>query len=319
MPKPRGNNMRSKHMIVGLTVIILGTVVFLCDAVTQTPTKPSLVKDMYPGLAAGALRSAKLSILPSGVLLRSGDLEIMQKDVDSDIAKAPAEVRSHLKNNAFFMLENRATGDLLAAEAKAWAAKKGREVGGDRDELLKTYFDDFIASLAVSDDEARAFYDANKDMMSGATFDQVQTELKDYLLNEKRQQAVDAHIATIAERTLVEVNKAWTARQYALAMNNIVDKARKSGKPTMVDFGADKCLPCDMMVPVLDSLKKEYAGKMSVLFVHVRKEPVLAARYGVQAIPVQVFFDKSGSEVFRHEGFFPKEQIVAKLAEMGVK
>jgi len=311
--------MRSKHMIVGLTVIILGTVVFLCDAVTQTPTKPSLVKDMYPGLAAGALRSAKLSILPSGVLLRSGDLKIMQKDVDSDIAKSPAEVRSHLKNNAFFVLENRAIGNLLAAEAKAWAMKKGRQVGTDKNELLKAYFDDFVARLAVSDDEAKAFYDANKDMMSGATFDQVQTELKDYLLNEKRQQAVDAHIVTIGERTLVEVNKAWVARQYALAMNNIVDKARRSGKPTMVDFGADGCRPCDLMTPILSALKKDYAGKANVLFVHVRKEPVLGARFGIQVIPVQVFFDKSGSEVFRHEGFFPKEQILAKLAEMGVK
>lgn len=309
--------MNSKRATAILIVVFLGA--SLGIAVAQTPTKPSLVKDMYPGLAAGALRSAKLSILPSGVLLRSGDLQIMQKDVDSDTAKSPAEVRSHLKNNAFFMLESRATGDLLAAEAKAWAAQKGREVGADRNELLKAYFEDLTANLAVTDDEVRAFYDANKDMMSGATFDQVKGELKDYLLNEKRQQAVDAHVATIADRTLVEVNKAWVARQYALAMNNIVDKARKSGKPTMVDFGADGCRPCDMMTPILSSVKKDYAGKANVIFVHVRKEPILGARYGIQVIPVQVFFDKSGSEVFRHEGFFPKDQIVAKLAEMGVK
>ena len=293
---------------------------FCLASLAQSPVPVEQdVANAYPGLASGALTSAKLSILPSGVLLRSGDLEIMQKDVDSDIAKSPAEVRSHLKNNAFFMLESRATGDLLAAEAKAWATQKGREVGGDRNELLKAYFEDLTAKLAVSDDEARAFYDANKDMMSGATFDQVKGELKDYLLNEKRQQAVDAHVATIADRTLVEVNKAWVARQYALAMNNIVDKARKSGKPTMVDFGADGCRPCDMMTPILSSVKKDYAGKANVIFVHVRKEPILGARYGIQVIPVQVFFDKSGSEVFRHEGFFPKDQIVAKLAEMGVK
>jgi len=61
------------------------------------------------------------------------------------------------------------------------------------------------------------------------------------------------------------------------------------------------------------------AGHPNVLFVHVREEQVLAARYGVQSIPVQVFFDKDGREVFRHVGFFPQEELEKKLAEMGVK
>jgi thioredoxin 1 len=45
----------------------------------------------------------------------------------------------------------------------------------------------------------------------------------------------------------------------------------------------------------------------------------LAARYGIQSIPVQIFFDKDGKEVFRHVGVFPQEEIEKKLAEMGVK
>ncbi|MDD3805423.1 MAG: thioredoxin domain-containing protein, partial [bacterium] len=69
----------------------------------------------------------------------------------------------------------------------------------------------------------------------------------------------------------------------------------------------------------LESVKTEYAGKLNVLFVHVRKEQILAARYGIESIPVQVFFDKDGKEIFRHTGFFPREQIVSKLAEIGVK
>jgi thioredoxin 1 len=87
----------------------------------------------------------------------------------------------------------------------------------------------------------------------------------------------------------------------------------------MVDFGADGCRPCDMLKPILESLKTDYDGKANILFVHVRDEQVLATRYGIDMIPVQIFFDKDGNEVFRHVGFWPKDQIVAKFVEMGVK
>ena len=107
--------------------------------------------------------------------------------------------------------------------------------------------------------------------------------------------------------------------QAALAKDNLVDKARASGLPSMVDFGASGCQPCEMMAPILETLKKKYAGKVNVEFVHVRDEQVLASRYGIQSIPVQVFFDKDGKEVFRHVGFFPQDEIEKKLAEMGVK
>lgn len=40
-------------------------------------------------------------------------------------------------------------------------------------------------------------------------------------------------------------------------------------------------------------------------------------RYGIDAIPTQIFFDKEGKEVFRHTGFFPQEQIEKKLSELG--
>jgi thioredoxin 1 len=74
-----------------------------------------------------------------------------------------------------------------------------------------------------------------------------------------------------------------------------------------------------MMTPVLADLKKKFAGKVNVLFVHVREEEVLAARYAVQSIPVQVFFDKNGKEVIRHTGFFAQAEIEKKLTGMGVK
>ena len=70
---------------------------------------------------------------------------------------------------------------------------------------------------------------------------------------------------------------------------------------------------------LLKALKEEYSGRADIVFVHVHKEQVLALRFGIQSIPVQVFFDAEGREVFRHEGFFSREDILQKLQEMGVK
>ena len=88
--------------------------------------------------------------------------------------------------------------------------------------------------------------------------------------------------------------------------------------PRLVDLGADKCIPCKAMAPILEELKAEYAGKFDVEFIDVWKNPDAGATYGVQMIPTQIFFDAEGKERFRHTGFFAKEDILAKWKELGV-
>ncbi len=88
--------------------------------------------------------------------------------------------------------------------------------------------------------------------------------------------------------------------------------------PRLLDLGADKCIPCKMMAPVLAELKKEYAGRLQVDFIDVWKFPDAAKPYGIEVIPTQIFFDASGKELFRHVGFFGKEDILGKWKELGV-
>lgn len=310
--------MNEHRILPGVTIALLAVVTMAVSAAEIKAPAP-LVRDACPGLTTGALASAKLVTLPSGVVLRSGEMKITQKDLDSEIAKAPEAVRGQLKSNLFFLLENKATKSLLDSEASSWAKKNKRQAGESPDALMQAYLTSLTGSLLVNDDEVKSFFENNKDMFGEATFDQVKDQVKDYILGEKSQDAINAHVAKLGERYEIRISKVWAEKQYSAAMANPIDKARKSGKPTMVDLGADGCRPCDMMTPILESLRKDYAGKANVLFVHVRKEQVLAARYGVQSIPLQIFFDKDGKEVFRHVGFFPKDQITAKLAEMGVK
>lgn len=87
--------------------------------------------------------------------------------------------------------------------------------------------------------------------------------------------------------------------------------------PRLLELGADKCMPCRMMQPVLEELRKEYAGKLQVDFIDVWKNPAVADQYGIQSIPTQIFFDADGKEIYRHLGFFPKDEIIAKFAQLG--
>ena len=91
-----------------------------------------------------------------------------------------------------------------------------------------------------------------------------------------------------------------------------------AGLPRLVDLGSTVCTPCKMMAPILEELKKEYAGRLQVEFVDVMANPDAATPYKISLIPTQIFFDASGKERFRHEGFFAKEDILAKWKELGV-
>jgi len=93
------------------------------------------------------------------------------------------------------------------------------------------------------------------------------------------------------------------------------------GMVTMVDVGAKKCIPCKMMAPILEELKKEYTatGKAAIIFIDVWENPEQAPKFKTRSIPTQIFYDKEGKEVYRHEGFMAKNSIVTKLDEMGVK
>lgn len=88
--------------------------------------------------------------------------------------------------------------------------------------------------------------------------------------------------------------------------------------PRLLDLGAGKCVPCKMMAPILEELKKENKGRLDVVFIDVWEDSAPAEKYDVSTIPTQIFFDTEGREVFRHEGFFSKEEILAKWKEFGV-
>ena len=90
--------------------------------------------------------------------------------------------------------------------------------------------------------------------------------------------------------------------------------------PTLLDFGAHNCIPCKKMMPILEELKKAYQRKINVKFIDVwkPKNKKLALSYGIRRIPTQIFLDAEGNELWRHEGFITKEDILKKWKEFGI-
>jgi len=90
------------------------------------------------------------------------------------------------------------------------------------------------------------------------------------------------------------------------------------GMVTMIDLGAKKCIPCKMMAPILEKMEKNYRGKAAIVFIDVWENRNQAGRFGIRAIPTQIFFDKNGKEVYRHVGFMGETAIIEQLKNMGV-
>jgi thiol-disulfide isomerase/thioredoxin len=273
------------------------------------------IEEKYPGLASGVLKSAELKELPAGIILRTENVEISEAQLQEKVVAAEAKIREQLQNNLFFLLEQEATMQILVHEAR----NSGIKTEGLSDsEAIKTHFDHISQQASVSETEVKAFYEANKEMVGGLPFDQVRDSMHEFLLQQKKSDTIDGYITGLGNRNTIQVDQTWSKAQYHKARDNPVDKARMSGKPTMVEFGATGCVPCDMMQPILDNLRKDYPDQLNVVFVHVGEEQVLAARFGIRSIPVQVFFDAQGKEVFRHVGFFAQTEVTKQLTQMGV-
>ncbi|MFH1122445.1 MAG: thioredoxin family protein, partial [Pseudomonadota bacterium] len=90
------------------------------------------------------------------------------------------------------------------------------------------------------------------------------------------------------------------------------------GRPVLVDFGSNSCIPCRQLRPILQEIRKEQAGNLEVLVIDIYKHQALAGQYRIQVMPTLIFFDSTGKEVFRHQGFMPKTALMEQLKKVGI-
>ncbi len=82
----------------------------------------------------------------------------------------------------------------------------------------------------------------------------------------------------------------------------------KHNLPIIIDFGADSCIPCKQMAPVLVKLNAEMQDKAIIKFVDVWKTPNSAKDFPVQVIPTQVLYTADGKP------YKPSEEVQKNIA-----
>ncbi len=100
----------------------------------------------------------------------------------------------------------------------------------------------------------------------------------------------------------------------AISVNdsNFEETVLQAELPVLVDFWAEWCGPCKMMLPIIEEVSKEYEGKINVVKVDVDSSPATAARFGIRNIPTILFF-KNGEVVDKQVGAAPKTSLVEKI------
>ena len=95
----------------------------------------------------------------------------------------------------------------------------------------------------------------------------------------------------------------------------------KKFKVTFIELGSVRCIPCQQMQSVMKSIEAKYSKDVEVEFYDVWTDAgkPYGIKYGIELIPTQVFLDETGKEYYRHEGFFPEEELVKILQMKGVK
>jgi thioredoxin 1 len=91
------------------------------------------------------------------------------------------------------------------------------------------------------------------------------------------------------------------------------------GKPLLLEFTRNHCLPCEIMAPWMKELRAKHAAQVKIIEINIdRAENKQLARYfKARSIPTQVYVDKSGRQVSRHVGLATKPQMERTMKRHG--
>ena len=258
------------------------------------------------------------------VLAMIDDRKITVAQFDRELAKIPSPFQEVFREEPKQYLEQVITKEVVLREArrldvKADPAAKGEDVDlSIMQNLLKK---EVLDKIQVDPKEVAEVYKQHKDQMGKKSLAEVTPMIEEAIRELKGKEKVEEYVASLKNKAKIEVDesrlKDITAAPPPTNTKEEFNQAMKSGKPILVDFGANSCMPCRQLRPILKEIEKEYTGKASILVIDVYKYQDLAREHRVQLIPTLIFFDKGGKEIYRHVGAWDKDSIVGKLKEAG--
>jgi len=244
------------------------------------------------------------------------------------IAQDPAKLLDFMVNRALLLQQAKKEG-VTAAPHVPQVGRTG-QAGMPQEQdpesaMIVAYLEKKVAALPpIADGQVEQIYEAYKGQMAGRKKEEVLPLIRQMVEAQRQEEEAGRIIADLRKEARIEIDgkalQKLTVVEPGMETQTEEDfrKALKSGKPMVVDFGSNSCIPCRQLRPVLQKVRKDYEGKLEVLIIEIQKNRQLAAEYQIQVMPTVVFIDKAGKEFFRHQGFMSEEKIKEQLAKMGM-
>jgi thioredoxin 1 len=241
-----------------------------------------------------------------------------------ELEKVPSPYKEMLQEDPKQFLDQLVLQEVLIQEAERLGVKSdanAKPEEKDSSQIQNLLKKEVIDRVKVNKEEIEILYKEHQSKMGKKKLDEVAPLLEELIRDAKGKEKVEEYITSLREKAKVEIDenrlKGITAVAPDTNTSEEFNKAVKSGKPLLVDFGANNCVPCRQLRPILKDIAKEQSGKAEILIIDVYKFKSLAADHKIQVVPTLIFFDKTGKEVYRHMGAWDKDSIVKKLAELG--
>lgn len=243
---------------------------------------------------------------------------------ERELGKVPPPFQDVLREEPKQFLEQLILKEVLLEEARRQGLKS--DPGAKAEEMELSLIQNLLKKevldkIQVDPKEVQEVYQQHKEQMGKKTLEEVAPMIEGAIKEVKGKEKTEEYIVSLKDKAKIDIDEARlkeiSASPPATNTKEEFAQALKSGRPVLVDFGANSCLPCRQIRPILKELEKEYTGKAQVLIVDVYQQQDLAREYRVSLIPTLVFFDKAGKEVFRHVGAWDKASMVGKLKEAG--
>jgi thioredoxin 1 len=266
------------------------------------------------------------------ILARVNDDKITVDQFNKELAKVePALIRDMLREEPNNLLETMVVRALLLQEArkqglsapvKTYKDAAATPLPPDESIIADLIGKKFPSPPQVTREEVEGFYKTYKNRMEGKPLKEVAPAIEQYIRDAKSREALAQFLEEIRKNAKVDINQAQlqkvAVKPPEMNTEDELKQALISGKPVLVDFGANSCVPCRQMRPVLKEIATEHSEKAKILVIDVYKYQNLAREHKVLMLPTLVFFDSKGKETFRNVGLMEKEKIVGKLKEIGM-
>ncbi|MEO0123057.1 MAG: thioredoxin domain-containing protein [candidate division WOR-3 bacterium] len=331
-----------KYLIIGAIAVVLILVVILVASykrpgvIVNAPeiqTRDTITQeknDIYMNTLVQAKtvsNSDNPLALTDDILAIVDNIKITKQQLDSMLNAMPSQIKEYYKDDKPGFLEELITRQLLINEAKRQKVNQQDDYkdlvkqNPDKKEdiMVNLLLRKIVSNVTVNENELRDFFNQYKDQLPNKDYESVKEQLRPMAIEEKQRLKIEEFINNLKAKAKIVRNDKWIKEQAALTADNPLSRALKSGRPVLADFGRGTCIPCKMMQPILEKLQKEYAGKAEILIIDVGEYASLARQYKIMMIPTQIFFDKSGKEVYRHQGFMPEQDIISQLKKLGVE